>query len=96
LLPGAVSGWSECAETFLVEYIRAKAGGAGYTAIPYKDYALCHNQIDYNGRTAIGLHAVLIKISRDEIWYRYSLLPSTLLHVYLNNGRLTYIYVDKP
>lgn len=96
MLPGAVSGWSECAETFLVEYIRAKAGGAGYTAIPYKDYALGHNQIDYNGKTAIGLHAVLIKISRDEICKSAEGRSEYLYHVYLNNGRLTYIYVDKP
>jgi hypothetical protein len=96
LLPGAVSGWSECAETFLVEYIRAKAEGAGYTAIPYKDYALGHNQIDYNGKTAIGLHAVLIKISRDEICKSIEGRSEYLYHVYLNNGRLTYIYVDKP
>jgi hypothetical protein len=72
------------------------AGGAGYKAIPYEDYALGYNQIDCYGRTAIGLHAVLIKISIDWICKSVEGRSEYLYHVYLNNGRLTYFYVDKP
>jgi hypothetical protein len=47
-------------------------------------------------KTAIGLHAVLIKISRDWICKSVEGRSEYLYHVYLNNGRLTYFYVDKP
>ena len=96
---GRGSGWSECAEKFLIDYIRANAGSAGYTVRIFRDYAYGYNRIDYAGGIAIGLHAITIRKSVDDfckyIEYTKGIEDNGLYHVYLNNGSITYIYVDK-
>jgi hypothetical protein len=99
LFGGRGSGWSECAEKFLVDYIGANAGSKGYTVRISKDYDYGYNWIDYDGWRAIGLHAITIRKSVDDfckyIEYTKGIEDNGLYHVYLNNGWVTYIYVDK-
>ncbi len=96
LLPGAVSGWSECAEKFLADYVEANAGSKGYTVKIFKDYNYGYNWIDYDGQRAIGLHAVTIRKSLDDYCkHKEGIKDNGLYHVYLNNGFITFIYVDK-
>jgi hypothetical protein len=93
---GRGSGWSECAEKFLIDYIRANAGSAGYTVRISENHAYGYNWIEYAGERAIGLHAVTIRKSLDEyckgVEGEYD---SGLYHVYLNDGYITFIYVDR-
>jgi hypothetical protein len=99
LFGGRGSGWSECAEKFLVDYIGANAGSKGYTVEIFKDYNYGYNWIDYDGWRAIGLHAVTIRKSVDDsckyIEYTKGIEDNGLYHVYLNNGFITFIYVDR-
>ncbi len=96
---GRGSGWSECAEKFLIDYIEAKAGEArskGYTVRIFRHYAYGFNDIDYDGWRAIGLHAVTIRKSEDNICkYVEGVYDEGLYHVYLNDGFITFIYVDR-
>ena len=96
---GRGSGWSECAEKFLIDYIEAKAGEAsskGYTVRIFRHYAYGFNDIDYDGWRAIGLHAVTIRKSEDNICkYAEGVYDEGLYHVYLNDGFITFIYVDR-
>jgi hypothetical protein len=96
---GRGSGWSECAEKFLIDYIEANAGSAGYTVRVFRYYAYGYNNIDYDGWRAIGLHAVTIRKSLDDhckyIEYRKGIEDNGLYHVYLNDGFITFIYVDR-
>ena len=92
---GRGSGWSECAEKFLIDYIEANAGSAGYTVRVSKNHAYGYNWIHYAGERAIGLHAVTIRKSEDDICkYVEGVYDSGLYHVYLNDGYVTFIYVD--
>jgi hypothetical protein len=99
LLPGAVSGWSECAEKFLADYVEARAGSKGYTVRVSKNHVYGYNWIEYAGERAIGLHAVTIRRSLDDyckhIEYEEGIEDNGLYHVYLNNGFITFIYVDR-
>jgi hypothetical protein len=99
LFGGRGSGWSECAEKFLIDYIEANAGSKGYTVEIFKDYNYGYNWIDYDGWRAIGLHAVTIRKSLDDrckhIEYEKGIEDNGLYHVYLNNGFITFIYVDR-
>jgi hypothetical protein len=89
---GRGSGWSECAEKFLIDYIRANAGSAGYTIGIFRDYAYGYNRIDYAGGIAIGLHAITVRKSVDDYCkYMEGINDNGLYHVYLNNGSITYI-----
>jgi hypothetical protein len=93
---GRGSGWSECAERFLINYVEANAGKAGYTVKIFMDYAYGYNKIDYAEWIAIGLHAVTIRKSLDEYCKRVEgEYDRGLYHVYLNDGYVTYIYVDR-
>ncbi len=99
---GRGSGWSECAEKFLIDYIEAKAREArskGYTVRIFRNYAYGYNDIDYDRWRAIGLHAVIIRKSLDDhckyIEYRRGIEDKGLYHVYLNDGLITFIYVDR-
>jgi hypothetical protein len=91
-LSGGGSGWSECAEKFLIDYIEANAGSAGYTVRISKDYAYSYNRRDYADGIAIGLHAITIRKSVDDYCkYMEGMDDNELYHVYLNNGSITYI-----
>ena len=93
---GRGSGWSECAEKFLIDYIEANAGSAGYTVRVSKNHAYGYNWIDYAGERAIGLHAVTIRKSEDDnCKYVEGVYDRGLYHVYLNDGFITFIYVDR-
>jgi hypothetical protein len=93
---GRGSGWSECAEKFLADYIEARAGRAGYTVRVSKNHAYGYNWIDYAGVRAIGLHAVTIRKSEDHFCkYVEGEYDRGLYHVYLNDGYITFIYVDR-
>ncbi len=93
---GRGSGWSECAEKFLIDYIEANARRAGYTVRVSKNYAYGYNWIDYAGERAIGLHAVTIRKSEDHFCkYVEGVYDRGLYHVYLNDGYITFIYVDR-
>jgi hypothetical protein len=99
---GRGSGWSECAEKFLIDYIEANEANArrkGYTVRVFKNYAYGYNEIDYDGQRAIGLHAVTIRKSLDDhcnyIVNRKGTEDKGLYHVYLNDGLITFIYVDR-
>gem|GEM_PF-1566677 len=93
---GRGSGWSECAEKFLIDYIEARAGSKGYTVRVFRHYAYGFNDIDYDGWRAIGLHAKTIRKSLHEyckgVEGEYD---RGLYHVYLNDGYVTFIYVDQ-
>ena len=99
LFGGRGSGWSECAEKFLIDYIEANEANArrkGYTVRVFKNYAYGYNEIDYDGQRAIGLHAVTIRKSEDNICKRVEgEYDRGLYHVYLNDGFITFIYVDR-
>jgi len=93
---GRGSGWSECAEKFLVDYIEARAGSKGYTVRVFRYYAYGFNDIEYDRWRAIGLHAVTIRKSLDKYCKGMEGEHDRgLYHVYLNDGFITFIYVDR-
>jgi hypothetical protein len=93
---GRGSGWSECAEKFLIDYIEVNADSKGYTVKIFMDYADGYNRIDYDRWRAIGLHAVTIRKSEDNICkFVEGEYDRGLYHVYLNDGYVTFIYVDR-